>query len=101
MLMGLVWAALGGSLLLATEYLHDTVSKYAAAVLCRCCTDYVTVWLWLCTVYCESLMELIASCDTIYYPMSPTVRFVHAAGYNIGVELLPFLQLSTYCMSPY
>lgn len=50
MLMGLVWAALGGSLLLATEYLHDTVSKYAAAVLCRCCTDYVTVWIWLLTV---------------------------------------------------
>jgi len=28
--LGLVWAALGGSLLLATEYLQDTVSKYAA-----------------------------------------------------------------------
>ncbi len=29
--LGLVWAALGGSLLVATEYLQDTVSKYAAA----------------------------------------------------------------------
>lgn len=29
--MGLVWAALGGSLLLATEYLQDTHSKYVLA----------------------------------------------------------------------
>ena len=100
MLMGLVWAALGGSLLLATEYLHDTVSKYAAAVLCRCCRDHVTLSMWLCTVYSHSLMEFIASCHTIYKPMSPNVIFVHAAGYHLNVELLPFFQLSTYCMSP-
>ncbi|DBB16381.1 hypothetical protein WJX82_004098 [Trebouxia sp. C0006] len=35
--LGLVWAALGGSLLLATEYLQDTVSKEVYFFLAACC----------------------------------------------------------------
>lgn len=37
MLLGLVWAALGGSLLLATEYLQDTHSKEVYFFLAACC----------------------------------------------------------------